>query len=210
MTLPELYSAENILNTLSTYISTDLLARNYLVGWQERNAVQTPDGWYYGWDANFAAYVADGTFNARWTTAKGLVTMVEGFATEPRFIERPIAVAGPMPQHEVLVPALSLELTPPYAVRFAELGSGVQWWNHTMLVEGYFRTRAELRTFADLTMLWFQEQTPLTILRHDDSSLAVIGDLQFLDAVAETELDLTVSQQLVYHLVCNARLEYAA
>lgn len=210
MSTPELYSAPNILNTLAAYISTELLDVDYLIGWQERNAVQTPDGWYFDWDNNYTAYMVDSTFSARFTAAKGLVSIVDGFPTEPRFIERPIAVAGPLPQHEVSVPALSLEVSPAISTGFVELGSATQWWNRTLLIEGFFRTRAELRLFSDFMAVWLQETIPFTVLRHDDGSLDEVGNLQFLDTVTETEVDITEAKQLVYHLVCNARLEYAA
>lgn len=210
MGTPEEYSTRNVSNSLSIVLADKLLAFGYIIYWPSVSAVQTLDGWYYQWNTAYASYAADSTFMAAWNNAKGLLSLVDHLPTEPRFVERPITVVGTIPQSEVLIPALSLEIGSAVEIYNAEIGSDLKWWNRHLLVEGYVRDRNEAAEFADKLGIWFKGDTTYDISDQDAGSFAAIGDVQVLDTVVEYEIHTEGSIQETYHVICNARLEYVA
>lgn len=210
MGTPEEFSENNVISSLSLWLAGQLLGAGYLIFWKARGAVQTPDGWYFDWNSNYASILLDPTFAARWAGGKGLLTLADHTPTEPRFVERPITEAGPIPQHEVLVPALSIEVGPALEIANVELGSRVKWWSRHLVVEGYARNRVELAYLKDKLPIWFKGESTFDIANHDAGSLATVGQVEVLDTIVDYQISRTGIEQATYYIIGNARLEYAA
>lgn len=210
MSTPELYSETNVVHSLSTVIANDLLLAGYLVYWHAIQSVQTLDGVYANWNDNYSVYISNPTFAGRWNSAKGLAMLTDHLPTEPRFVERPISVVGPISTHEVLIPALSVEVGPAIEIANYELGSTLKWWNRHLVIEGYARNRTELAFFKDKLPIWFRGETTFDVVNHDAGSLAAVGPVQSMDTVVDYEIVRAGPEQTTYHVICNARLEYIA
>jgi len=210
MGTPEDYSENNVINSLSLWLADQLIDAGYLIYWKQRGAVQDEDGWYFDWNTNYSLYMADSTFAARWASAKGLLVLADYMPTEPRFIERPISEAGPIPQNEVVTPTLSIEVGPALEISNLEMGTDVKWWNRHLVVEGYLRTRSELGVFKDNLPIWFLGESTFDIANHDAGSLATVGQIQVLDTIVDSQISRTGLEQATYYVIVNARLEYAA
>ena len=202
------FSETNIVNTLSVFLAQKLMNVGYLIYWRQRDAVQTPEGWYYEWSTNYSTYMADATFAARVNSGNGLVVLTDSLPTEPVFIKRHIQVAGPIKQNEVPVPAISVEVGPPVAITNWELGSGLKMRGRHLIVDGYVRDRSEQAKFKDWFAMWFDNDTYFTIQNHDDGSLVAVGQLDTNDTVVDFAVEVAGQEQVTYQVLCNSRLEY--
>lgn len=207
------FSENNITGSLALVVANNILDLGYLVYWHAKQAVQidiaSPD-WYFNWNTNFATYMIEPNFSAAWANAKGLLMLTDYLPTEPRFIERPIDVVGPIPDDQVQIPALSIEVGPPVEISNYELGSRLKWYNRHLVLEGYLRNRTELSIFKDQLAEWFRGDTPIDIRNHDAGNLALIGTVSVLDAAVDYEINRESTEQTTFHVICNARLEYVA
>lgn len=207
---PEQYSESNIVNSLSIALANKLLLASYLVYWHKRDAVQTPDGMYFQWSTNYASYMADVTFAARVTAGKGMIALRDSLPAEPVFIQRHIQTAGPIKQNEVPVPALSVEVGPPVAIKDWELGSKMKLWGRHLIIDGYVRDQSEQRRFKDYLAIWMMDDQFFTISDHDSGSLAEVGPLDTNDTVIDFAVEVAGQEQTTYQVLCNSRLEYVA
>jgi hypothetical protein len=210
MELLEQFSETNIVNTVSLYLAAKLLERGYGLYWHARDAVQTPDGWYFDWGQQYAAYLGDPVFGPWLAGAKGLVMLTDDLPAEPRFVQRPIEQVGPVPQHQVMVPVLSVEVGPAVAMRNFELGSKLKWRGRHLVVEGYVRTKAELGVFKDALGNWFDNETCFDIADHDAGTLATVGQIEFCDTLVDYDINVNGTEAATYQVICNSRLEYVA
>lgn len=210
MTTRDKYSETNIVNSISVALAQKLLDAGYMIYWRLRDAVQTPDGWYYQWSTNFATYMADGTFSARVTASLGLMTLTDSLPTEPVFVQRQLAAAGPIAQNVVPVPALSVEVGPPVAIRNWELGSKLKLFGRHLIVDGYLRNRSEQIRFKDWLADWFDSSTVFSIVDHDAGTLAPVDTLDTNDTVVDFAVVVDGQEQTTYQVLCNTRLEYIA
>lgn len=207
---PDKFSETNVVNTVSRYVASKLLAENYLVYWHARDAVETPDGWYFEWSTNYATYMLDATFLARETAAKGLVVLTDSLPAEPRFVERPITQVGPINQNEVPIPALSIEVGPSKFVAEYEIGSGLKWRYRHLIVDGYVRTRAEQAKFKDFLALWFEHNQLFDIADNDAGSTAIVGTVYVQEPDVDYAIYTDTPKATTFQVICNARLDYIA
>lgn len=210
MSTPVKFSESNVINTLTTMFAAELIANDYLVYWHWRDAVEADNGWYYNYSTNFAAYHADVTFAAKVANAKGIVTLTEHIPAEPKFVQRPITVAGPYPQNELVVPVFSIEIGSPVAIANYEVGTRLKWRNRHLIIEGFVRDRKELSKFKDLLAIIFENELFFDVLDHDAGTLATVGKVEINDTIVDEFIDVDAAQQATYQVICNSRLEYIA
>lgn len=209
-TLLAQYSENNIVNSIASVLASNLLSANYLVYWQARDGVQTPDGFYYGWSTNYATYMADGTFLARITAAKGMVTLVEHIPASPTWILRPITTAGPIGQDQLVLPVLSVEVGPMLNVKNYELGSAKSWRSRHLVIDGYVRDQSEQKTFMDLLSIWFDNETFFSVQDHDAGTLATVGDIETDKTQVDYAIQPIAVEPVTFQVICNSRLQYIA
>lgn len=202
------FSETNIVNSVSLVLAQRLMAKGYLIYWRHRDAVQTPEGWYYDWGTNFTAYMSDVAFAARVNGGTGLVVLSDSLPAEPVFVKRHIQVAGPIAQNEVPVPAISVEVGPAVVMTNWELGSALKMRGRHLIVDGYVRDRSEQVKFKDWFAEWFDNDTFFTINQHDDGSLSPIGQLDTNDTIVDFAIEVAGQEQVTYQVLCNSRLEY--
>lgn len=204
------YSETNIVNSISTVLASNLLGVGYLIYWRLRDAVQTPDGWYFQWSTNYPTYMLDVTFAAKVNASQGLITLSDSLPAEPVFIQRPIQAAGPITQNTVVIPALSVEVGPPVPIRNWELGSKLKMFGRHLIVDGYLRNHSEQAKFKDWLANWFDSSTVFQILDHDGGTLALIDTLDTNDTIVDFAVNVAAQEQTTYQVLCNSRLEYIA
>lgn len=210
---PEAFSESNVLNSLSLYVASKLLASGYLLYWHKRDAVQIADsstGWYTEWSKNGATYLANSTVAAAFSAARGLVTLTGEIPAVPRFIIRLIDDTSIGPADVVSVPTLSIEVGPAIAVSDYELGSGKKWRSRHLIVDGYVRTVEEQGRFKDFFSLWFDNNQALTIRNHDAGTLAQVGEVTVVDSVPRYQTLVMGAEATTYQVLLNARLVYVA
>lgn len=210
MSTPAKFSESNVINTLTIAFADELLANGYLVYWHAIDAIQTLGGWYYTYSTKYALYHADPAFSGQIGNAKGIVTLTEHIPAEPKFIERPITVAGPYPQNQLVVPVFSVEIGSSVAIANYELGTRLKWRNRHLVIEGYVRDRHELTKFKDLLAIIFDNETFFDVLDHDAGTLATVGQVEINDTIVDDFIDVDAAEQTTYQVICNSRLEYIA
>jgi len=207
---PEKYSETNVLNSLSLYVATKLLAANYLLYWQYRDALQAPSGWYPQWQANKLSYLVDVTLAAEVANAQGLLTIVGAIPAVPRYVTRLIDDTSVGPPDEVSVPTFSIEVGaaipgPPY-----ELGTKVRWRSRHLIIDSYARTEQESRRFKDFLALWFDADLLLQVVDHDAGDLADVGSLAVMDTSVHSATVLDGVEATTYEVLLHAGLIYVA
>lgn len=207
---PEKYSETNVLNSVSMYVTTKLLAAGYLIYWQHRDALQAGSGWYPQWNANKAAYLVDVTLAGEVTNAQGLLTIVGAIPAVPRYVTRLIDDTSVGPPDEIAVPTVSIEVGPPIPGPPYELGTKVRWRSRHLVLDGYMRTEQESRRFKDLLALWFDADQVLQVVDHDAGDLADVGSLVVMDASVHSATVLNGVEATTYEVLLHAGLIYVA
>lgn len=214
-----LFSETNIVNSISQYLATQLLAAGYLLYWHHIDAVQingTSTGWYLNWSVNGATYLAQPTVQTVFTAARGLLTLTGEIPAVPRFVIRLIDDTSIGPADVVAVPTLSVEVGPALPVSNYELGARTKWRSRHLIVDGYLRGPQdapnfnEQALFKDFLALWFDNEQPLAVQNHDDGSLAAVGTVTVMDSVVRHATLPQAPDPTTYQVLLNARLVYVA
>src|SRR5438105_4935378 len=127
MSLAELYSERNVLNSVAMSFAEKLLDEEYLIYWHNVDSVQTPDGMYAAFSTNQATYLLNPTFNDRVATSKGLVTLTEGETALPRFPTRATTTGAVSTADRVQVPTFGIEIGAEIPLDPYEHGSYLRW-----------------------------------------------------------------------------------
>lgn len=210
MTLtPELASTANLENSVAEYLADKFLSKGYLIYWQELDGVQTPDGWYYEYTQNVQTYLLDGTFLARATAAKGMLTLVPAIPAEPRFVSRPTVDGTVLPESEIAIPALAIQLAASEPVRRYQLGDLAHWRQRLLTLECYARTPAEQHELHDWLALWFDPDVYLPLRDHEGTG-ASLGDAWCHKTRIDSNTVLYRAEAEAFQVVLTTFLEYIA
>lgn len=210
MSLMDLFSERNILNSVATQLSENLLDAGYLVYWHALDAVQTPDGMYGTYSTDYATHLADGTFAGRVNAALGMVTVTEGETASPRFPTRLTTAGEPTTAERVQVPTFGIEIGPEVPLTPYEHGSYLRWRVRPLTIEGRLRTRAELTWFTDKLAQWFDEDFPIVIEDHDNSSGEDPSIVRITRRLVTRDVVENLGEQDRFQVQLQARLEFVA
>jgi len=211
MTTVQEYSSTNILNSVSTYLSAKLLADGMLVYWHAADALQidsTSTGWYVGFSANRASILANATVAAALAASRGIITILTTYPAEPRFIHRLISDASWGATDVVPVPAMTVDVTPVQRTTGYELGTRKKWRPRAVLIELYARDQNEQSWLSDWVERAVEQDQHISVVNHDDGSLAVVGDAVFEQVRVETDTYLDAADALAFQVVAGAYLVY--
>jgi len=207
---PEKYSETNVLNSLSLYLSAKLLASDYLLYWQHRDALQANAGWYPQWEANKGSYLVDVGLSAEVANAQGLLTIVGSIPAVPRYVIRLIDDTSVGPPDVVSVPAVSVEVGPSLTAAAYEMGTKVRWRSRDLILDAYLRTEQEARCFKDYMALWFDAEQTIDVVDHDAGTLAAVGCAVVVDPTVHSTAVLDGAEATTFEVLLHARLVYVA
>jgi hypothetical protein len=210
MSLLDLYSERNILNSIGLFFAERLLEFDYLIYWHKLDALQTPEGLYTQYHTNSATYLADGTFQSRIASSKGIVTITEGETGFPRFATRPTAAGEVSTADRVQVPCFAVEVGPDVPGLPYEHGSKLRWRVRALSIDGRARTREELTLFSDKLTQWFDEDAQLPVEDHDNLSGEVSDTVRVTRRLVTKDVVEDLGEQDRFQLELNARLEFVA
>lgn len=206
---PEQASSANIVNSVAEYLAGKFLAKGYLVYWQVLDAVQTADGWYYEYSVNSATYLADATFGAAATAAKGMVAIVPAIPAEPRFVSRPTLDGTVLPESHVGIPAIAIEVGAPDPQFRYQLGSTMHWRRRMLTLDCYTRTQAEQAEWQDWLALWFDPDVLIPLRDHENTGLSLEDGWSTMTRI-DSNTVLNRAEAEAFQVVLTTFLEYIA
>lgn len=209
MTLQEQFSEKNVQNSIALYLASKLLAAGYLVYWSLIDAVQTNAGWYFQYSLNSATYLANPTYSAAITSAKGMVTLVNTLPAVPRFIVRPMNDGSVPADDEVAVPTIAVEIGSADVVRNYEMGTILKWRSRTLIVDGFFRNEQEQSAFQDAFNTWFDHDSTLDIVDHVAGDLSAVGPVTVRGPSVDSQTT-RAAEATTFETLLHTQLEYVA
>lgn len=204
------YSDTNISNSIAVLLASKLITSGYLVYWHDTDQVQTPDGMYYQYSVNQAAYLADPDFLEEVTNAKGLLTVTGDEAANPRFITRLSKDGTVEGQDSIHVPALSIGVGPMVPMGAYELGSTLKWRVRRLEIEVAARDEREQEAIAAMLGEWFDDDVSIEIVDHAAGDLSPVGKVLVTRPSTQTEIIPIGAEAVTYQILFNARMEYVA
>jgi hypothetical protein len=204
------FSETNLANSVSETLAAQLLAAGYLVYWYAADAVQTLDGWYYGYRANAATYLADATFKARLDAARGILSLKGKTTAIPEYPVRPTNDGTVPAVGEVGIPELVVEVGPWDTGDILGLGDRMRTRTRHLAIYGLARDVGEQSWLRDALATWFDEETVLSIYDHDAGTHAYVGDTRTTLVGADSLINRLVANATTYEVILNARLAYEA
>lgn len=203
------FSTSNILNSLSLYLAGRALSAGLLLYWQASDALQiSTNGWYFQFSTNRSTILADPTVDAALDSCKGVLTVMEAFPAEPRFVQRLISESVPGDQHQVALPAVAIDVDAVAQFEPYELGTKVKYRWRPVMIEFAVRNAHEQRWVADRMESWFEPDTVIPIANHDDGSLVVVGDVNVIRPRVEIGTYLDMSEVLTFQIVAGMWVIY--
>lgn len=204
------FSETNLATSMAVYLAGQLLTAGYLVYWHLADAVQTPDGWYYGWRANFNTYKVDSQVAARLAAAKGLMAIRPKATADPLFPVRHTLDGSVPNQDEVQVPCLFVSVDVERPGDFSGLGDRMRERFRDLTVYGYVRDAAEQSVMTTALVRWFDDSLALAVQDYDAGTLSEFGDVECQMPLADNAIVGLTPEATRYEVILNARLRYEA
>lgn len=204
------FSQTNLVNSLAQYLAAKLLSVGYLVHWAERDTVETLDGWYPGYTAGAAAYLADSAFQARAQAAQGLMAVLPAFPTEPRFLARPTGDGTALGPDTVAIPALALDMGSPGPGPFVGLGQTERFRVRRLTVEAYLRNAREQGRLEDWLEQWITDDLPIPVYDHDAGTLALVDSVVPRQTRILRGVTIEQGEAQAFQVLLHTLLDYSA
>lgn len=210
MALIDQFSETNLATNLAVFLASNLLALSYLVYWHQTDALQTPDGYYYGWSVNFNALKTNPTLAGRISAAKGLVTIRPQDTAKPVYPVRHTLDASVTDETEAQVPWLAVEVDAEKPATFSGLGDRQRTRYRNLTIYGCARGKSEMSSFRDSLVRWFDDTTFLPLQDYDAGSTIVFADVELELPIADSAIIALSPEASRYEVILNARLRYEA
>lgn len=210
MALLDQYSETNLATNIAVLLATNLLALGYLIYWHQTDALQTPDGYYYGWSTNFATLSGNSTLAARINAAKGLVTIRPQDTAKPVYPVRHTVDASVTNETEAQVPWLAVQVDAEQPVAFSGLGDRRRTRHRNLTIYGCTRDKTEMSFLRDSLVRWFDDSSFLPLQDYDAGSTTVFADVEFELPIADSAIIALSPEASRYEVILNARLRYEA
>lgn len=204
------YSLSNLTNSVAEHLATALLEAGYLLYWNSLDALQTVDGVYPGFFEAQDAILADPAVAAAYADSRGILTLLNADAANPRVLKRP-TIEGSVGTVET-VPIPSLMLTVAHLPNGQLLGTGSKARERYAAVQlaGFARAHDEHLFLKDLLRVTFDESLFLPLRDHDAGTRATLQLAEVQDPLVFGELATLRPAVQVYEIALTARLQYEA
>jgi hypothetical protein len=202
------YSESNISASLATFLANQLLAEGYVVYWYGIDAMQTQDGWYYDWSANFATLSTDLVVAPRLANARGMITLMGKTTAKRVYPARPTSEGSPSSDEEAQVPYLTLVVEGERPGTFSGLGDRMRERFRDLIVYGALRDETEQSYIRDQLVRWFDDTTFLPLLDYDGGTLAEFDNVESQLPMATAMIVGVAPEASRYEVLLNAQLRY--
>jgi hypothetical protein len=205
-----IWSRSNILNSLAIHVGSQLLNRGALLHWHAAGALQTPGGWYDGFSADPAAVLALTDVATAAAAARTIVTMLDAYPAEPRFVTRLISESTLSAAHETPVPAVVVSVAQELATSQYELGTRLRYRRIVAMLEAACRDQYEQRWLADVFREALDDDLSIAVRDHDAGTAELLGYGSTQRCVVGTDTYPDAAGSLTYQVVATAVVEYVA
>lgn len=210
MALLDQFTENNLATNCAVYLAAQLIAQGYLIYWYATDALQSQDGFYYGWSTNFATLRTNPTLSSRIAAAKGLLTIRPKDSAKPVYPVRHTLDASVTEEIEVQVPWLAVEVDGEKPGEFTGLGDRQRVRYRNLTIYGCARDESEQTLIRDSLVRWFDDSSNLSLQDYDAGSTTVFADVEIELPIADSAVIALSPEASRYEVILNARLRYEA